>query len=150
MIKHAWAACVLLGASGMAVAGEGHGKGTAHHFGMMDADGDGKVTAAEHEAGAKTMFGMMDADKDGKVTAAEMDSAHGPMSGAKKGQGHHKGMSAADKIKTVDGNGDGVLTADEHTTGAKKMFGIMDSNHDGSLTKAELTAGHAKMMKHGD
>jgi hypothetical protein len=55
-------------------------------------------------------------------------------------------MSAADKIKAVDSNGDGALTAAEHEAGAKKMFAKMDSNKDGFLSKAELTEGHAKLM----
>src|SRR4029079_3360620 len=34
-------------------------------FQMMDANGDGKISAEEHAAGAKKMFQMMDADNDG-------------------------------------------------------------------------------------
>ena len=40
-------------------------------------------------------------------------------------------MSAAEKIKVVDGNGDGVLTAAEHEAASKKMFQKMDANRDG-------------------
>jgi Ca2+-binding EF-hand superfamily protein len=148
-----------------AAAHEGHGgMGEDHQFQMMDANGDGKVTPEEHAAGAKKMFEMMDADKDGKVTAAEMDAAHEHMMGQRDGKNdgvtepksaaktavknapEKHGMSAAEKIKVVDGNGDGVLTAEEHAAGAKKMFEKMDTDHDGSMTKDELAAGHAKMM----
>jgi Ca2+-binding EF-hand superfamily protein len=161
------AACLALaGGARKVMAHEGHGAmGEDHQFEMMDANGDGKVTPEEHAAGAKKMFEMMDADKDGKVTAAEMDAAHERMMGQKdpKNDGtmepkggagraavktapEKHGMSAAEKIKVVDGNGDGVLTAEEHAAGAKKMFEKMDADHDGTLTKAELAAGHAKMM----
>ena len=113
-------------------------------FAAMDADHDGKVSAAEHAAGAKAMFEKMDANHDGKVTAAEMTAAHLAITGqaAKKSD-----MSAADKIKAVDGDGDGVLTADEHAKGSAAMFAKMDANKDGFLSREEMAAGHAQMMR---
>jgi hypothetical protein len=51
-------------------------------------------------------------------------------------------MTAADKIRMIDTNGDGVLTEEEHVTGARSMFEKMDTNGDGFLTKAEVQAGH--------
>ncbi len=41
---------------------------------MMDANNDGKVTAAEHAAGAKAMFKRIDANHDGFVSRAEFDA----------------------------------------------------------------------------
>lgn len=41
-------------------------------FRKMDANNDGRVTAAEHAAAAQKMFAMMDADRDGAVTMEEM------------------------------------------------------------------------------
>jgi Ca2+-binding EF-hand superfamily protein len=139
------------------VAAHGDGMHKDAQFQMMDSNGDGKISAEEHAAGAKKMFEMMDADKDGKVTAAEMDAAHEKMTGKPKGgdkegnkmKGDMKGMSAADKIKMIDTNHDGVLSADEHDAGAKMMFDKMDTDHDGFLTKAEMEAGHAKWMGKG-
>jgi len=113
-----------------------------HGFAAMDTNGDGKISADEHAAGAKGMFDTMDADHDGKVTAAEMTAAHDKM-GAKPMANE---MSAADKIKTIDTNGDGILTADEHAAGSRSMFDRMDTDKDGFLSKAEYEAGHAKMM----
>jgi Ca2+-binding EF-hand superfamily protein len=121
-----------------------HNKGGGDHmWKMMDSDGDGKISADEHTAAAKKMFEQMDADNDGKVTAAEMDASHQAVTGKKA---HKMDMSAAEKIKMVDTNGDGVLTAAEHEAGAKKMFDEMDTNKDGFLSKAEFAAGHKKMM----
>jgi Ca2+-binding EF-hand superfamily protein len=117
---------------------------TDKEFAMMDTDKDGKISAAEHAAGAKAMFEKMDANKDGKVTADEMTAAHKAVTGhaARKSD-----MTSADKIKAVDSDGDGVLTADEHAKASEAMFAKMDADKDGFLTKQELAAGHAAMMK---
>jgi Ca2+-binding EF-hand superfamily protein len=56
-------------------------------------------------------------------------------------------MPAADKIKMVDADGDGVLTADEHAKASESMFAKMDADKDGFLSKEEVAAGHAAMMK---
>ena len=56
-------------------------------------------------------------------------------------------MSSAEKIKVIDTNGDGALSAEEHAAGSKMMFEKMDTDKDGFLTKAEMTAGHHKLMK---
>lgn len=113
-------------------------------FASMDTDHDGKVSAAEHAAGAKMMFGKMDASHDGKVTAAEMTAAHQAVTG----QAHRKSdMPAADKIKAVDSDGDGILTADEHAKASAAMFAKMDADKDGFLNKQEMAAGHAAMLK---
>jgi Ca2+-binding EF-hand superfamily protein len=114
------------------------------HFKAMDTNGDGTLSPDEHAAGAKKMFGTMDANKDGTVTPEEMDAAHEKMAGKKTTKAD---MSSAEKIKVVDSNGDGMLSADEHVAGAKKMFNKMDTDKDGFLSKDELEAGHAKMLK---
>ena len=90
------------------------------------------------------MFAAMDANRDGKVTAAEMTAAHRRVTGSKASKSD---MSAADKIKVVDTDGDGILTADEHAAGSRAMFEKMDTDKDGFLTRDELAAGHASMMK---
>lgn len=113
-------------------------------FTSMDADHDGKVSANEHAAGAKMMFGKMDANHDGKVTAAEMTAAHQAVTG----QAPRKSdMPAADKIKAVDSDGDGILTADEHAKASASMFAKMDADKDGFLSKQEMAAGHAAMLR---
>ncbi len=110
----------------------------------MDTDGDGKVSAAEHAAATKAMFARMDADKDGSVTAAEMDASHAAMK--KDGQATDSPMSSVDKIKTIDTDGDGRISAAEHEAGSKLMFAKMDSDMDGAVTAAEMEAGHKAAM----
>ncbi|MET0555733.1 MAG: hypothetical protein ABW221_22025 [Vicinamibacteria bacterium] len=110
----------------------------------MDTNADGKVSPEEHAAGAAKMFAAMDADRNGTVTAAEMTSAHERVTGGKTTAGS---MSSAEKIKVVDGDGDGALTAAEHAAGSRAMFERMDVDRDGFVTAAELAAGHAAMLK---
>ena len=112
------------------------------HFKMMDANGDGKISRAEHAAGAKKMFTQSDANRDGIVTAAEMDAAMAKQGG--KPQQDDK--TSAEKIQVIDQNGDGKLTTAEHEAGTEKMFGKMDKDGDGFLSKAECDEG-MKMMK---
>jgi Ca2+-binding EF-hand superfamily protein len=114
------------------------------HFKLMDTNGDGKISRAEHAAGAKKMFNQCDANKDGTVTAAEMDASMAA-------QGYKPAKddkSSAEKIREIDQNSDGKLTAAEHTAGSEKMFGKMDKNGDGFLSKEECDEG-MKMMKKG-
>ena len=85
----------------------------------------------------------MDTNADGNVTAAEMTAAHPRVTG-KKAQ--KTDLTAAEKIKLLDIDGDGALTSEEHAAGARSMFDKMDADKDGYLTKAELKAGHDKFL----
>jgi len=75
---------------------------------------------------------------------AEMDAAQKKLSGKKKAG--DKKLSSKEKIKVVDTDGDGILTAAEHESGSKSMFDRMDGDRDGFLNREELSAGHAKML----
>lgn len=142
--------CGLMVIFGLVLSTEGYAKNESKtnavdtHFNAMDADRDGKLSPDEHAVGAKKMFDTMDANKDGRVTSEEMDAAHEKITGQ---QSTKADMSSVEKIKVVDTNGDGVLTAAEHAAGSKTMFDKMDTDKDGFVSKAELTEGHAKMLK---
>jgi hypothetical protein len=142
-----------------AYAGGGSGKAEMK---MMDTDQDGSISATEHATGAKKMFDKMDADSDGIVTAQEMGAAHKDMPSAhsehsatdssrqsepRTSDASGKPLkSASAKIKAIDTDGDGAITAAEHEAGSKKMFGKMDKDSNGRLTAAEIEAGHDRMM----
>jgi Ca2+-binding EF-hand superfamily protein len=112
-------------------------------FESMDSNGDGKISPDEHANATGQMFEKMDANGDGRVTAAEMTAAHQKITGKKPEKGE---MTAVEKIKTMDTNGDSVLTVEEYAAGSQWMFQQMDTDHDGYLTKAEVKAGHQKFM----
>jgi len=150
MSRMAVAACTLLAAAAWA-----HNDG-GDKFKMMDANGDGMVSASEHAAAVTKMFGEMDANGDGNVTAAEMDAKHEGKAAAKSNMTSNdaamdhdmaRDMSSSEKIAKMDTNGDGVLSASEHDSGAQAMFTQMDTDGNGSLSRQEMMAGHAEMMK---
>jgi Ca2+-binding EF-hand superfamily protein len=118
------------------------GKDADRHFKMMDADGDGRISRAEHAAGARKMFDQSDANRDGVVTAAEMDAA--ALARGEKTSRDDK--SSAEKIKVIDQDGDGRLSLAEHEAGTERMFAAMDKDADGFLSREENEAG-LKMMK---
>ncbi|HEY0942110.1 MAG TPA: hypothetical protein VGE08_18615 [Steroidobacter sp.] len=159
---------------GVAVAGGGKDD----KMSMMDKDGDGKVSAAEHAEGTRMLFGKMDTNQDGVLTEDEMDAAHASRMGkghsnqqsASRGEGPGeqrmgdkkaydpsgtgkampKQMSSAQKIAAMDTDNDGKLTEEEHAAGAKKMFSKMDSDGDGVLTAQELRDGERSMVTASD
>ena len=144
--KISFRAIALVGGSLFATLAFGAGPKAAKpdaEFAAMDTNKDGKVSAEEHAAASKKMFDMMDANKDGKVTPAEMAAAHQRVTGQKAKKSD---MSSVDKIKVIDTNGDGVLSAEEHAVGSRSMFEKMDRDKDGFLSKDEIVAGHAQMM----
>jgi Ca2+-binding EF-hand superfamily protein len=53
---------------------------------LMDRDGDGVITLAEHTADALVTFDKMDHDKDGQLTSAELAEGHANV----LRKGHHK------------------------------------------------------------
>jgi Ca2+-binding EF-hand superfamily protein len=62
--------------------GERHDKGdmsASEKIQHIDTDGDGRVTAAEHNAGTEQMFAKMDANSDGFLTEDEMKAGHKTM-----------------------------------------------------------------------
>lgn len=116
----------------------------ADKFKLMDTDGDGRITRAEHATGAHTMFGRMDANNDGIVTAAEMDASHAEKKSSKLKFWEKKDKdmkSSAEKISVIDGDHDGKLTRAEHEAGSEAMFSKLDTNNDGVLSKDECEVG---------
>lgn len=119
-------------------------------FKMMDSDGDGRVSRAEHASGAQAMFSAMDANSDGVVTAAECDAAktaHESKVSKLKFWDKDDKMTGAQKIAVIDTNSDGQLSRAEHDAGSEMMFARADANNDGFLTEKELKEAHKAWKK---
>jgi Ca2+-binding EF-hand superfamily protein len=101
--------------------------GQAGRFAAMDKDGDGKVSRQEFQ-GPAPMFDRVDADKDGFITKAEV-AAFRPGPGTP--------AQLAQRIKSMDKNGDGKTTREEFT-GFGPNFERADTNKDGVVDADEL------------
>jgi Ca2+-binding EF-hand superfamily protein len=49
------------------------------------------------------------------------------------------------RFESMDSNGDGKISPDEHAAASAGMFEKMDTNADGKVTAAEMTAAHQNM-----
>ena len=74
---------------------------------MADANKDGAITKAEHNAHANSMFTGMDTNKDGKISGVEMKV-------------HHDGKSGGAKAKMEGKCGEGKCGADKTMAPVKK------------------------------
>ena len=141
-----------------------HAAARLARFTQMDADHDGKLTPAELAAAREatlgeapdsskaldvgSLFEALDVNHDGKVSTAEMEAAHTRPPG--QGPAVVKTTTPAAKAPTrltglaasLDGNRDGVISADEYATAGRARFDRLDRNHDGFVTTAEWQASH--------
>lgn len=121
----------------------------------MDADGDGRVSAAEWR-GKENAFGRLDRNKDGFVDAKDGALAmrgrqqggnakgKGRTKGGAKGKGggtQHDGAAMSEEFKQrfnrADRNGDGKITSDELDAG---LLAVLDKNGDGVVEMDEFVA----------
>lgn len=107
-------------------------------YAAMDRNGDGAVTPEEHATEANAMFATMDADGDRNVNAAEMEANEKTLGGSKR-------VPAADRIKPLDSDGDGMLSLEEQAASARGMFNAMDTDGNGDLSMTEMKAGQQRM-----
>ena len=90
--------------------------------------------AREHAASASKRFEMMDKDRNGKITPDEIEASHGAESIV---WANHP-ESAAEKIRGLDTNHDGVLSPSEYSVGSQRMFRMLDVDGNGVLTPSEM------------
>jgi Ca2+-binding EF-hand superfamily protein len=96
-------------------------------FGRLDADGNGKITAAEIMPRAEKRLLRFDADKNGAVTAAEIDDLL-----QKALQRRRERI-----MLTLDANKDGVISQAELDQFVTAMVDGADADKDGGVTLDE-------------
>ena len=92
---------------------------------------------------AQIDFAAVDADKDGKLSAAELSAMQLARLTARAEE------MAARMIERHDADGDGALTAAELATrpAPQNLFDRADTDADGALSQAELDAARAQMAE---
>jgi Ca2+-binding EF-hand superfamily protein len=116
-------------------------RGDGEWFKRLDANQDGVITqdeanAASAERVAKS-FERFDADKDGMITQDEVRVAS-------EARVEERKAVLAERIKSADKNGDGLLSKEEVTAGMPRLanhFDQMDTNKDGQISTDELASG---------
>lgn len=101
---------------------------TAKSFGKVDADQNGKVTAAEIAPLAEKRFTRLDGDKNGSVSSAEIDRA------LKLAVERRRDRILA----RLDADKDGVITRAELDRSVEAMVAAADGDKNGGLSLEEV------------
>jgi len=103
----------------------------AARFALLDRNHDGVVTADEYDG--KAVFRELDTNQNYRISLDELQAALGP---DRDGQ-----LSAADRLRVADLNGDRDLSGEEAGRFAHMRFQSLDTNHDEQLDLAEFQRG---------
>ena len=95
-----------------------------------DANGDGNISQAEHDAMRAAHLAELDGNNDGFVTLDEQQAA--------------REARAAERFLRHDKDGDGRVSVDELAERGEGRFERMDANGDGMLTAEEMKQGRRK------
>lgn len=133
---------VLIAATFCGAASVAHAQGPAGRGPALDADGDGKVSAAEYEASGVQRFQRMDESQDGLIDKAEATAIRKRTADRMMNAGVPPSVMAArpDPIVEMDANRDGQVTLDEAKAAQRVRFVAADKNGDGALDTAEQEA----------
>ena len=117
-------------------------------FGLLDADGDGRITRKEYNAG----FAMLDTNGDGFINREEFNCASGAPFAMldKDGDGQISRAEWNAGFDCFDADKDGYITAKEFNAVAHPgcVFDALDRDGDGHITREEYNAGFDTMVSH--
>lgn len=125
-------------------------RGAMMSFDDVDADADGKITAAEMKAYADARFAAADTDKDGFLNAEEMQAHMLAQASARMQE------RSARMIEMMDADSDGKISAAEMQAGPRKgdrferMLSRLDKDEDGAISRAEMDEARANWAEHHD
>ena len=107
----------------------------------LDSNQDGKLSTAELSK-ASLALESLDKNQDGQLTQSEMGlnpTRQAPMGGMGGGR---SGMASGvlSRLKSMDTNGDGILTKNEIPGMMQRIIDRADTNLDGALDSAEIEA----------
>ncbi|MCB1559763.1 MAG: hypothetical protein KDI75_01485 [Xanthomonadales bacterium] len=101
----------------------------------LDANKDGKLSAAEISAAENDRIARLDANGDGEVTAEEF-----------KAQREARRLERQQKMMArLDTNGDGMVSTDEVKARGHERMMRLDTNGDGEISAEELKAQRHRM-----
>jgi Ca2+-binding EF-hand superfamily protein len=132
---------LLIAATFCGAASIGHAQGPGGGP-RLDADGDGKVSAAEFAASGMQRFQRMDENGDGLIDKAEATAIRKRTADRMMNAGVPPSVMAArpDPIVEMDADKDGQVTKEEAAALQEARFKAADKNGDGALDADEQAA----------
>lgn len=119
---------------------EGRGAMLIQQFDEIDADKDGKITAAELAAHRQARFTAADTNSDGSLNAEELTAFHTAQMAERMAERTGRMM------QWMDANGDGALSVDEMPDGpSPERMARIDIDGDGAISREEAQAAGERM-----
>jgi Ca2+-binding EF-hand superfamily protein len=131
-------------------------------FERADANGDGKIDAADRDARNDARFARLDTNNDGALSKDEFLASHerraertaqggeqadGKRPGKRGERMGHRGMHGMGMARNADSDGDGAVSQVEFASAALARFDAADADKDGTVTREERREAHKAMRE---